>query len=119
MRLAITPRLANEVLDFEIINLHAETGKLVHGVAGLMAMDPDGQRRMAVSSTVHGTIIMTLTPEDPDAGAIEGVSVTGNRVVVSLVKDGAGLMLTAYWKKDTPDAEQVGHTNVKLSRVAK
>jgi hypothetical protein len=118
-RMVVRPRLADEVLDFEITNLHAETGKLVHGVAGLMAVDPDGQRRMAVSSTIHGTIIMTLTPEDPDAGAIEGVSVTGNRVVVSLVKDDGGLMLTAYWKKDTPSAEQVGYTNVRLRRVTK
>lgn len=116
-RLVIAPRLAGEVLDFEIENLHADTGKLVHGVAGLMAQDPDGQRRMAVSSTIHGTIVMTLTPEDPDAGAIEGLSVTGNRVIVSLVQEDGGLMLTSYWK--TPAGEQVGYTNVKLKRVTK
>jgi hypothetical protein len=118
-RMSIRPRLANQVLDFEIENLHADTGKLVHGVAGLMAQDADGQRRMAVSSTIHGTIIMTLTPEDPDAGAIEGLSVAGNRVVVSLVQEDGGLMLTSYWKKDTANAEQVGFTNVKLRRVTK
>jgi hypothetical protein len=118
-RMVIRPRLADEVLDFEIESLHADTGKLVHGVIGLMAVDPDKQRRMAVTSTIHGTIVMTLTPEDPDAGAIEGISVTGNRVVVSLVQEDNGLMLTSYWKKDTPSAEQVGFTNVKLRRVTK
>jgi hypothetical protein len=116
-RMEIRSRLAGEVLDFEIQSLHAENGNLVHGVAGLMATDPDGERRMAVSSTIHGTISMTLTPEDPDAGAIEGVSVTGNRVVVSLVQEDGGLMLTSYWK--TPSGEQVGFTNVKLKRVKK
>jgi hypothetical protein len=116
-RMDIHARLGGEVLDFEIQSLHAESGNLVHGVAGLMAVDPDGERRMAVSSTIHGTIVMTLTPEDPDAGAIEGVSVSGNRVIVSLVQDDGGLMLTSYWK--TPKGEQVGYTNVKLKRVKK
>ncbi|MCB9933163.1 MAG: hypothetical protein H6841_07065 [Planctomycetes bacterium] len=117
MRMAVKPRLADQILDFEIQNLHAETGKLVHAVAGLMAVDPDGQRRMVVSSTIHGSMLMELTPEDPGAGAIEGISVTGNRVIVSLVEDDDGLMLTSYWKKNEPEAEQVGFTNVKLKRV--
>ncbi|MCZ7607766.1 MAG: hypothetical protein M5U25_17215 [Planctomycetota bacterium] len=116
-RMTVKPRGAEQMLDFEIQNLHAETGKLMHVVAGLMAVDPDGQRRMVVSSNIHGCMLMNMTPEDPGAGAIEGVSVTGNRVVVSLVEDGDGLMLTAYWKKNEPKAEQVGYTNVKLRRV--
>lgn len=116
-RMDIHARLGGEVIDFEVQSLHADTGNLVHGVAGLMAVDPDGQRRMAVSSTIHGTIVMTLTPEDPDAGAIEGTSVTGNHVVVSLVQEDGGLMLTSYWK--TPAGEQVGYTNVMLKRVKK
>jgi hypothetical protein len=117
MRMVVKPRLADQVLDFEIQNQHTETGKLVHAVAGLMAMDPDGERRMVVSSTLHGSMVMELTPEDPDAGAIEGVSVQGYRVVVSLVEEDGGLMLTSYWRKDTPEAEKLGFTNVKLMRV--
>jgi hypothetical protein len=116
-RMFVRPRLASQILEIEIQSLHAETGKLVHGVVALMGMDPDGQRRMVVNSTIHGSMLMDMTPEDPGAGAIEGVSVTGNRVVVSLVDENDGLMLTSYWKKNNPKAEQVGYTNVKLNRV--
>ncbi|MCB9896228.1 MAG: hypothetical protein H6839_17490 [Planctomycetes bacterium] len=117
MRMVVRPRAAEQMLDFEIQNQHMETGKLVHAVLGFMAVDPDGQRRMVVASTVHGCMLMEMTPEDPGAGAIEGVSVMGHRVVVSLVEDDGGLMLTSYWMKDTPEAEKIGFTNVKLTRV--
>ncbi len=119
-RMVIRPRLADTVIEFEIQSQHAETGALVHGVIGLSAIDPDGEMRMAVSSTIHGSVIMRQTPEDPDAGAIEGVSVTGYRVIVSLVEQDGGLMLTSYWKKELPaDAEPIGHTNIMLKRVVR
>lgn len=119
-RMVIRPRLADAVLEFEIQSQHTETGALVHGVIGLSAIDPDGELRMAVSSTLHGSIIMQHTPEDPDAGAIDGVSVTGYRVIVSLVEQDGGLMLTSYWKKALPaDAEPIGYTNVMLKRVVR
>lgn len=118
-RMVLRPRLAEEVLEFEIVSQHAETDALVHGVVALMTVDPDGQLRMAVCSTIHGCIVMRLTPEDPGAAAIAGTSVTGNHVVVSLIEDNSGLMLTSYWKKDEPKAEPIGHTNIKLKRVAR
>jgi hypothetical protein len=116
-RMSVTPRMAGEMLEYVIENLHQDTGRLVHGVIGHMAVDPDGMLRMAVCSTIHGCIVTTMTPEDPGAGAIEGTSVTGNRVIVSLVQEDSGLMLTSYWK--TPAGEQVGYTNIMLKRVAK
>jgi len=116
-RMIVKPRMADQILDIEVQSLHADTGMLVHGVVALLAMNPDGQRRMVVTSTIHGSMLMEMTPEDPGAGASEGLSVTGNRVVVSLVEESDGLMLTSYWKKNDPKAEQVGYTNVKLKRV--
>ena len=116
-RMVVRPRLADQLLDIEVQNLHVETAQLVHGVVALMGVDPDGKRRMVVTSTVHGSMVMEMTPEDPGAAATEGISVTGNRVVVSLVQEDGGLMLTSYWSRNTPEAERVGYTNVKLARV--
>jgi hypothetical protein len=117
-RVTIRPRLAELALEFTVESLHEETQELVHGVVAQLGVDPDGVMRMAVFSTVHGSIIMPVTPEDPGALAIEGNSVTGNRVVVSLIEEGDGLMLTSYWRPELPaDAEPVGYSNVKLRRV--
>ncbi|MCZ7607767.1 MAG: hypothetical protein M5U25_17220 [Planctomycetota bacterium] len=117
-RLAIRPRLADQVIEFQVESMDAQSSKLVHGVVALMGLGPDGQLRLAVLSTLHGAMDMPVTPEDPGALAIEGVSVEGNRVVVSLVEENDDLMLTSYWKKEVPGAEPVGFSNVKLQRVA-
>jgi hypothetical protein len=119
IRLSIQPRMAGEVLELVLESLHDRTGKLVHGVVALLSVDPDGVMRMAIASTIHGTIIMPVTPEDPGALAFEGNSVTGNRVVVSFVEDNGALMLTAYWEPELPhDGEVVGFTNCRMQRVA-
>lgn len=117
-RLTIRPRLAELALEFQVESLNDATQELVHGVVAQLGVDPDDELRMAVYSTVHGSITMPVTPEDPGALAIEGKSITGNRVVVSLIEEDDGLMLTSYWKPELPaDAEPVGYTNVKLKRV--
>jgi hypothetical protein len=119
VRLSIHPRLTGSVLEFVVESLHVNTNRLVHGVIGLLALDPDDQLRMAVTSTIHGTIVMPMTPEDPGALAFEGLSVTGNRVVISLVEDGEDLLLTAHWKPELPpDVEFVGVTSCRLQRMA-
>lgn len=118
VRMSIQPRMAGEVLEIHLESLHERTGKLVHGVIALLSIDPDGAMRMAIASTIHGTIIMRATPEDPGALAFEGDSVTGNRVVVSFVEDNHDLMLTAYWKPELPhDAEVAGFTNCRMQRI--
>lgn len=116
-RLVIRPRLADQAVEFVVESMDAQSSKLVHGVVATMGVGPDGELRMAVLSTVHGAMVMPVTPDDPGALAIEGTSVGGNRVVVSLVEEDDGLMLTSYWKKNEPKAEQVGFSNVKLKRV--
>lgn len=116
-RLVIRPRLADQAVEFLVESMDLATGKLVHGVVALMGLGPDGELHMAVLSTIHGAMGMPVTPEDPGALAIEGLSVSGNRVVVSLIEENDGLMLTSYWKKNEPKAEQVGFSNVKLKRV--
>lgn len=117
-RLTIRLRLADLAIEFLVESLHADTQELVHGVIAILGVDPDGELRMALYSTVHGSIVTAVTPEDPGALAIAGDSVTGNRVVVSLIEEDDGLMLTSYWKPELPaDAEPVGFSNVKLKRV--
>jgi hypothetical protein len=120
-RLVLRERMAGEFLEFEVTSLHADTGALVHGVVCQLAIDPDGVMRMSVASTMHGCMVMPMTPEDPGAAAIEGVSATGNRVVVSLVEEDGGLMLTSYWRapNTAPDAEPLGFTNLLLKRVTR
>ena len=118
-RLVIRSRMADQALEFSVESTDAESHKLVHGVIGLLAVDPDDQLRMCVFSTLHGTMVMPVTPEDPGALAIVGESVQGNRIVVSLIEEKDGLMLTSYWKPELPaDAEPVGYSNVKLTRVS-
>lgn len=117
-RLVITSRLAAQSLEFLVESIHSDSNALVHGVIALMGVDPDGEVRFIVQSTIHGSIVMQVTPEDPGALAIAGHSVTGNRVVVSLVEENGGLMLTSYWRPaNDPDAETVGYSNVSLKRV--
>lgn len=117
-RVSIRPRLADLALEFLVESQHEESHELVHGVVAILGVDPDDELRMTVFSTIHGAIVMPVTPEDPGALAIEGKSVTGNRVVVSLIEEDDGLMLTSYWKPELPpDAEPVGYSNVKLKRV--
>jgi hypothetical protein len=117
-RMVIQPRMAEQFIEFMVESLHAESQELVHGVVTMLTVDPDGETRMAVTSTMHGTIVMPVTPEDPGALAIEGMSVTGNHVVVSLIEEDDGLMLTSYWKPNEPEAEKLGYTNIKLKRVS-
>ena len=117
-RVQIRPRLADLALEFCVESMHEDSHELVHGVVAQLGVDPDGELRMTVYSTLHGSIIMPVTPEDPGALAIGGTSIAGNRVVVSLIEENDGLMLTSYWKPELPaDAEPVGYTNVKLERV--
>lgn len=120
-RLVLRDRMAGEFLEFEVTSLHADTGALVHGVVCVLAVDPDKVLRMSVASTMHGCMVMPMTPEDPGAAAIEGTSVTGNHVVVSLVEENGGLMLTSYWrtKGSAPSDEPVGFTNILLKRVVR
>lgn len=118
-RLQIRPRLADLVLEFQVESVHEKTQELVHGVVAQLGVDPDGEIRMAVFSTLHGSVVMPATPEDPGALAVQGDSVTGNRVVVSLIEEDGGLMLTSYWKPElSADAEPVGYSNVLLKRIA-
>lgn len=118
-RLVIQTRMAEQAVEFLVESVSADTGELIHGVIGLLAVDPDGQMRMVVFSTLHGSMLMPVTPEDPGALAIEGTNVQGNRVVVSLIEEDGGLMLTSYWRPELPaDAEPVGFTNIKLMRVS-
>jgi len=118
-RLSIQPRLAGHCIEFVVESMTPDSSRLVHGVIALLGVDPDSKLRMTVMSTIHGAMAMPVTPEDPGALAIEGESVVGNRVVVSLIEEDSGqLMLTSYWKPELPmDAEPVGFSNVKLSRV--
>ena len=117
-RLVIVPRLAGQSLEFLVESIHSESHALVHGVVALMGVDPDGEVRFIVQSTIHGSIVMSVTPEDPGALAIAGNSVTGNYVVVSLIEENGGLMLTSYWRPaNDPDADPVGYSNVSLKRV--
>lgn len=119
IRLSIKPRIAGSILEFVVESLHVNTSRLVHGVIALLSVDPDKQLRMSVTSTIHGTIVMPMTPEDPGALAFEGVSVTGNRLVVSFVEDGGDLLLTAHWKPDSADAvEFTGVTSCRLKRLS-
>ncbi len=119
IHVVIRPRLAGEVIEFSVESLHEMTSRLVHGVVALVSADPDGQIRMAASSTIHGAIVLQTTPDDPGALAFAGRSVMNHRVVVSFVEDGPDLLLTAHWKPDTPgEVEPAGMTNCRLSRVA-
>lgn len=118
-RMTIQPRMAEQFIEFIVESLHADTHDLVHGVVALLTVDPDGETRMTVTSTLHGSMVMPVTPEDPGALAIQGKSVAGNHLVVSLIEEDDGLMLTSYWKPELPpDAEKIGYTNVKLKRVS-
>ncbi|MCB9933162.1 MAG: hypothetical protein H6841_07060 [Planctomycetes bacterium] len=118
-RLTVRTRLAGQALEFLVESMDMESNRLIHGVIATLGEGPDGQLRMAVLSTLHGAIAMPVTPEDPGALAIEGVSVTGNHVVVSLIEDGDGLMLTGYWRPEgVPNAEPIGHSNIRMTRIA-
>lgn len=118
-RVVIQPRMADQALEFVVESTATDSHELVHGVVALLGVDPDDVLRMCVYSTLHGSMVMPVTPEDPGALAIEGTNVHGNRVVVSLIEENGGLMLTSYWKPELPaDAEPVGFSNVLLKRIA-
>ncbi|MBE7490376.1 MAG: hypothetical protein HS108_01230 [Planctomycetes bacterium] len=115
--LQIEPQLDGLVLCFIVQAREPGTGRLIHGVVSHLTVDPDGWLRLGVTSTLHGSMIMPVTPEDPGALAVEGRSITGNHVVVSLVQEGDGLMLTSYWRAPTPGAEPIGFSNYRLVRA--
>jgi hypothetical protein len=118
-RVTIGKRLEGELLEIVVEVFSAETGELVHGVVALLTVDPDSRMRMNVSSTIHGAIVMPVTPDDPGVLAIEGTSVVGNRVVVSILHDERGMMLTAYWRPEgSLDADPVGFSNYRLRRAS-
>lgn len=116
VRLRIEPQLDGAILCFIVESRDPKTGKLIQGVVSHLTVDPDGWLRLCAASTLHGSMVMPVTPEDPGAIAVEGRSITGNHVVVSLVQDGEDLMLTSYWRAPTPGAEEVGFSNYRLKR---
>lgn len=117
VRMMIAPSMDGQFLQFTVEARLSKTGELAHGVVSQLTVDPDGWLRLCVASTLHGSMVMPVTPEDPGALAVEGRSVTGNHVVVSLVQDGDCLMLTSYWRAPTPSAEPVGFSNYRMTRA--
>lgn len=115
--LDIQPALDGAFLAFSVQSRHPNTGALLQGVESLLTVDPDGWLRLCVASTLHGSMVMPVTPEDPGALAVEGRSVTGNHVVVSLIQEGDSLMLTSYWRSPTPGAEPIGFSNYRMQRA--
>lgn len=115
--LRIQPMLDGNILCFVVESRDPKTGKLIQGVVSHLTVDPDGWLRLGAASTLHGSMIMPVTPEDPGAIAVEGRSITGNHVVVSLVQDGDELMLTSYWRSPAAGAEPVGFSNYRMKRA--
>jgi len=114
--LVIAPALDGQFLSFVVESRDPKTGKLIQGVVSQLTVDPDGWLRLSVASTLHGSMVMPVTPEDPGALAVEGRSIVGNHVVVSLVYEKDSMMLTSYWREPTPGAEPIGFSNYRMKR---
>ncbi|MCB9936458.1 MAG: hypothetical protein H6840_12290 [Planctomycetes bacterium] len=72
---------------------------LFHGVRAVLATAPSGVMRALAYSTIHGALILELTPDDPGVMALAGESVAGNRISVTFLQEEPGrLLFTAFWR---------------------
>lgn len=101
-------------MDGSGIRMHFEawdTGMntMFHGVRAVLAPAPSGVLRAMAYSTIHGPLILELTPDDEGVMALAGESLAHNHISVTFVQEGPGeLLFTAFWRpagETAPDAK--------------
>ena len=72
---------------------------LYHGVRAMLAPAPSGVLRALAYSTIHGALLLELTPDDEGVMALAGESIAGNLISVTFVQeDPDRLLFTAFWR---------------------
>jgi hypothetical protein len=72
---------------------------MYHGVRAMLAPAPSGVLRALAFSTIHGALLLELTPDDEGVMALAGESLAGNRISVTFVQEGPDhLLFTASWR---------------------
>jgi hypothetical protein len=72
---------------------------LYHGVRAMLAAAPSGVLRALAYSSIHGALLLELTPDDEGVMALAGESMTGNRISVTFVQEEPDqLLFTAFWR---------------------
>ncbi|MCA8916717.1 MAG: hypothetical protein KDB90_15095 [Planctomycetes bacterium] len=98
-------------LDGTSLQMHFEAWDtefktLYHGVRAVLAPAPSGVLRALGYSTIHGPLILELTPDDEGVMALAGDSRANNHLSVTFVQDAPGeLLFTAFWRSADKSAQ--------------
>ena len=72
---------------------------LYHGVHALLSRAPNGAMKAIAHSTIHGPLILELTPDDEGVMALAGDSLAGSHISVTFMEESADeLMFAAFWR---------------------
>jgi hypothetical protein len=91
-------------MDGSGIRMHFEAWDLgmnamFHGVRAVLAPAPSGVLRAMAYSTIHGPLILELTPDDEGVMALAGESLANNHISVTFVQEAPGkLLFTGFWR---------------------
>jgi len=81
---------------------------MYHGVRAMLAQAPSGVLRALAYSSIHGPLLLELTPDDEGVMALAGESQAGNYISVTFVEeDPDHLLFTASWRPPQARTEDV------------
>lgn len=94
---------------------------LFHGVRAMLTAAPSGVMRALAHSTIHGPLILELTPDDEGVMALAGESVAQHYISVTFVEESPDqLLFTAFWRptKAPPGISDGPNMSCTLSRAS-
>lgn len=91
---------------------------LYHGVRAYLGVAGPGMLRCAAHSTIHGPLMLDLTPDDEGVLALAGLSQAGNHISVTFMEEEEGtLMFTAFWRpQNQPSSDDMPRMHCRLKR---
>ncbi|MCB9893523.1 MAG: hypothetical protein H6839_03640 [Planctomycetes bacterium] len=109
IRTDFVPALDGTGLQMHFEAWDTEFKTLYHGVRAVLAPAPSGVLRALAYSTIHGPLLLELTPDDEGVMALAGESLGRNHISVTFVQDApAELLFMAFWRPaggNVPDGD--------------
>ncbi|MBE7492479.1 MAG: hypothetical protein HS108_12060 [Planctomycetes bacterium] len=120
IRMEIAPDQFGVALRMHFEATSPDGSVLYHGVVTTIGAGPSGALCAATFSTIHGAMVLHQTPDDENVLALEGESLRGNRIQVTILGEGPrALGFAALWRPPgaSLDDPRLGRMTATLARL--